>query len=106
SAVPAPIVLGAVPVALAVLRVVLVIVGDEVVEREPVVAGHEVDALLGLALLVPVDLRAAQQPVGHAADRARIAAGEAAHVVAESTVPLLPAVPDEPAALVTARHLP
>ena len=47
----------------------LLVVGDEVVEREAVVAGDEVDALLRLALLVAVDLGAAEQPVGQRADR-------------------------------------
>ena len=69
AAVPAPVVVGAVAVVLAVRLVVLVVVGDEVVEREAVVAGHEVDALLGLALLVAVDLGAPDQPVRHAPHR-------------------------------------
>ena len=56
AAVPAAVVVGAVAVVLAVGLVVLVVVGDQIVQREAVVAGHEVDALLGLALLVAVEL--------------------------------------------------
>ena len=100
AAVPAAVVVGAVAVVFAVGLVVLVVVGDEVVEREAVVAGDEVDALLGLALLVAVDLGAADQPVGEAPDRARLAAEEVADVVAEAAVPLLPAVADEAADLI------
>ena len=59
--------LRAVAVVFAVGLVVLAVVGDQIVEREAVVAGHEVDALLGLALLVAVDLRAAD----HAGRRTR-----------------------------------
>ena len=57
--------------------VVLVVVGDEVVEREAVVAGDEVDALLRLAFLVAVDLGAAEYAVGNACHRTRFAAEEA-----------------------------
>ena len=66
TAVPAPIVVGAVTVVFAVRRVVLVVVGDQVVEGEAVVTGHEVDALFGLAFLVAIDLGTAQQAVGQA----------------------------------------
>ena len=51
AAVPAPVIVRAVAVVFAVRLVVLDVVGDEVVQREPVVAGDEVDALLRLALL-------------------------------------------------------
>jgi hypothetical protein len=100
-AVPAPVVVGAVPVALAVGLVVLVVVGDEVVEREAVVTGHEVDALLRLPLLVAVEVGAAQETRGQSGDRARVCPQEAAHVVAKAPVPLLPGVADEAADLVT-----
>src|SRR5439155_23272871 len=100
AAVPAAVVVGTVAVVLAVRLVVLAVVGDEVVEREAVVAGHEVDALLGLALLVAVDFGTADDPVRHPAHGARFAAEEVAHVIAKAAVPLLPGVPDEAAHLV------
>src|SRR5690606_15547079 len=99
-AVPAPVVVGAVAVVLAVGLVVLAVVGDEVVEREPVVAGDEVDALLGLAPLVPEDVGAPDEAVGEAFDGAGLAAGEGADLVAEASVPLTPTVADEGADLV------
>ena len=61
-AVPARVVVGAVAVVLAVRLVVLLVVRDEIVEREPVVAGDEVDALLRLSFLVAVDVGAAHEP--------------------------------------------
>jgi hypothetical protein len=63
------------------------------------VAGDEVDALLGLAFLVPVDLGAAHEPVGHSPYRTRLPSEEGANIVAEPAVPLLPAVADEAADL-------
>ena len=106
TAVPASVVVGAVAVVLAVRLVVLAVVGDEVVEGEAVVTGDEVDALLGLALLVAVERRAADQAVGEALDRAVVAAEEAADIVAEAAVPFLPAVADEAADLVQAGGVP
>ena len=93
TAVPAPVVVRAVAVVLPVRLVVLGLVGDEVVEREAVVTRHEVDALLGLAFLVTVDLWAAHQPVRDAEHRTRLGAEEGPDVVAEPAIPLLPAVP-------------
>mgnify|MGYP003694180711 CR=1 FL=1 len=106
AAVPASVVVGAVAVVLAVRLVVLAVVGDEIVQGEAVVTRHEVDALLGLALLVAVERRAADQAVGKPLDRAFLAAEEAADVVAEASVPLLPAVADEAAHLVEAGRIP
>ena len=59
AAVPAQVVVDAVAVALAVRLVVLVVVGDEVVEREAVVRGDEVDAVRRAAAAALVDVRAA-----------------------------------------------
>ena len=107
AAVPAAIVVGAVAVVLAVGLVVLRVVGDEIVQREAVVAGDEVDAGFGLAPLVAVDLGAAQQPVGQ--PRATVPSSprkKLAHVVAEPAVPLLPGVADEAADLIEAGGVP
>ena len=106
AAVPAAVVVRAVAVLLAVGLVVLAIVGDEVIQREAVVAGDEVHALLGLSLLVTIDVGTAEQPVRHIADRAGIAPREAADIVAEPAVPLLPPVADERADLVEAGGIP
>ena len=71
-----------------------------------VVTGDEVDALLGLAPLMAVDLGAADQAVRHARHRAWLAAEEGANVIAKPAVPLLPAVADEAADLVQAGRVP
>ena len=106
AAVPAPVVIGAVAVVLAVRLVVFLIVGDEIVERETVVAGHEVEALLCLALLVAVDLGTADQPVGHAPQRPGFAAEEVAHIVPEAAVPLSPTISHKAADLIKPRSIP
>ena len=82
------------------------VVRDEIVEREAVVTGHEIDALLGLALLVAVDVGAAQQPSGHARHRAVVAFQETPDVVAEPAVPFLPGVADEAADLIEPGGIP
>jgi hypothetical protein len=60
TAVPAPIVICAITVILAVSFVMLVIVGDEIVKRKPVMTGYEVHALLRFALFVSIDLVTAE----------------------------------------------
>ena len=82
------------------------VVGDEIVQGEAVVTGHEVDTLLGLALLVAVQRRAADHAVDEPLDRAFFAAEEAADIVAEASVPLPPTIPDEAPDLVQARRIP
>src|SRR5262249_11692020 len=106
AAVPAPVVVGAVAIALAVRFVVLPVERDEVVQREPVVAGHEVDAALGLALLVRIERRAAEHAADESLDRSLLTAEEAADVVAEAAVPFPPAVADESADLVEPGGIP
>jgi hypothetical protein len=93
-------------VVLAVRLVVFGVVGDEIVQRETIMTRHEVHTRLGLALLVTVQRRAADQAVNKPPDRAFFAAKEAAHIVAEASVPFLPAVAGEGAHLVEARGIP
>ena len=106
AAVPAQVVVRAVAVAFAVRLVVFVVVRDQIVERESVVAGDEVDALLRLPLLVTVEVRAAEQPRREAGHRAALTLPELSHVVAKPAVPLLPRVADEVADLVESRRVP
>ena len=61
AAVPAIVVVGAVAVFLAVGVVVLFVVADQVVQREPVVTGDEIDAGVRLAAIVLVQVAAAGQ---------------------------------------------
>ena len=95
ATVPAQVVGGAIEIVVTVRLVVLGVVGDEVVEREAVVAGDEVDALFRLALLVPEHVGAAGQPVRQRMDRSAVALQEGPDVVAKPAVPFLPAVADE-----------
>ena len=95
ATVPAQVVGGAVEIAVTVRLVVLGVVGDEVVQREAVVAGDEVDALLRLALLVPVHVGAAGQPVRQGRHGSGVALQESPDVVAKLAVPFLPAVAEE-----------
>ena len=60
AAVPAQIVIRTVAIVLAVGLVVLVVVRDQIIESKAVMAGYEIDALLGLAFLVTVNVRTAQ----------------------------------------------
>ena len=65
ATVPTAIVVGAVAVSLAIILVVFLVVRDEVIQRKTIVAGYEIDALLGFALLVTVNLRTADDPIRH-----------------------------------------
>ena len=85
-AVPRAVVVGAVVVAVPVGLVVLAVVGDEVVQREPVVTGHEVDAVQRGG----EEVGAALDPQPQRLDHARLGPQEAADVVTEAVVPLQP----------------
>ena len=88
-AVPRPVVVAPVAAAPAVGLVVLVVVGDEVVQREAVVAGDEVDALHRRVEQVG----AALHPLDERRHEPLLAAQEPAHVVAIAVVPLHPPLP-------------
>src|SRR5262245_10039131 len=62
AAVSALIVVRPVSIAFAVGLVVLAVVRDEIVQREAVVTGDEVDAVFGFPILVTVEIGAAQEP--------------------------------------------
>src|SRR5262249_44813720 len=61
AAVPAPVVIGAVAIVLAVPFIVLAVIGHEVIECKAVVARDEIDALLGLPFLVRIEIRTAEK---------------------------------------------
>ena len=89
-AVPRPVVVGAVPAALAVGVVVLLVVGDQIGEREAVVAGDEVDAGERPAPGGLVEIGATGQAFGQIADGGAALAPVVADRVAELAVPLRP----------------
>src|SRR5262245_41137930 len=100
AAVPAAVIIGAVAILLSVCFVVLSVVGNKVVECEAIVTRDKIDGLLGLALLVTVTLRAAQQAIGNALRETLLTAKEAADVIAKASVPFLPAVSNKAAHLI------
>src|SRR5215831_1400437 len=57
-AIPAQVEVGPIPIVLPVRRVVFPVVRDQVVECEPVMTRHEIDALLGFPFLLTVEIRA------------------------------------------------
>ncbi len=91
AAVPRPVVALAVVVVLAVGLVVLLVVGDEIAQREAVVRGDEVDAGVRPPAVVLVEVGAAGEAVGELAERPLLAAPVVAHRVAVLAVPLAPA---------------
>src|SRR5215831_5670289 len=106
AAVPAEIVVRSVAVPLSVLLVVLAVVGNQIIEREAIVAGNKVDALLGFALLLLVDVGAPRQPEGHRTRSAVVAFEKGPHVIAKSPIPFLPAVADKAADLIKPGSVP
>ena len=86
AAVPRAVVTGSIGVVVTVGLVALVVVGDEVVHREPVVARHEV-AGLGRA---HEQVGAALDPLDERRNETTLAAQEPAHIVAKAVVPLSP----------------
>src|SRR4029450_384099 len=69
---------------------VAVVVRDEIVEREPVVPGDEVDAREGPAARAFVEVGAAGEPIGELAQRPLRAPPVVAHGVPVFAVPLRP----------------
>ena len=106
-----PVVIGeavvvAVAVAFAIGLVVLVAVGDEVVEREAVVRCDEVDAVVGLTAVVAIEVARAGQSRGEVAGLCVVAPPVAADVVAIAAVPLGPPQARERAHLVSPSRIP
>src|SRR6185295_20165263 len=82
------------------------VVGDQVVQGEAVVTGHKVHALLRLALLVPVNLGAANEAIDKAGQRTLLAPEEAADVITKTPVPFFPAISDEASDLIETGGIP
>src|SRR5271157_2451714 len=106
AAIPASVVLAAVAVVFTIFFVVLVIIGDYVVEGKAIVARNEIDALLGFALLRTINTRAAKETIGCATNRIIRAAEEVADIIAKAVVPLLPAISHEAADLIKSCRVP
>ena len=105
-AVPRPVVVGAVPAVLAVGLVVLVVVGDQVREREAVVRGDEVDRGDRPAAVAEVQVAGAGQPGGELGQRGVLAAPEIPHRVPVLAVPLRPQRREVPDLVTALAHVP
>ena len=79
-----------VAVAFAVRLIVLVVVADQILQRETVMRGNEVDARPGTAATITEDVGRARHPRRHVGDEASIAFPEAPHDIAILAVPLGP----------------
>src|SRR5262249_42882460 len=106
AAVPAYVVVRTVAIVFPVGLVVLAVVRDEIIESKPIVTGHEIDALLGLALFVAVNIGTAQKPRGQRGDRTRVRLKKMPQIVTESAVPFLPGVSDEASDLIEPGGIP
>src|SRR5262249_44502202 len=106
AAVPAQVVVDAVAVVLAISLVVLVVVAHQVVQREAVVTGDEVDAIDGQMAAGLVDVGAATQAGRDGTDHAPVAFHETADVIAIPAVPFGPAEAGEVADLVQTSGVP
>src|SRR6202035_5637874 len=74
----------------AVGLIVLLVVGDQVAQREAVVGGDEVDAGPGMAAVGLVEVGATGEAGGELTQGGRLAPPEVPHGVAVFTVPLRP----------------
>src|SRR4030095_5674474 len=106
AAVPAQIVIGAVAVPLPVALIVLDVVGNEIVECEPIVAGDEVNTSFLLPFFGPINIWAGNKAVCEFGDGSFVALHKAADVVTKLSVPFLPRVTDEVAHLIKAARVP
>src|SRR5690349_7642645 len=104
--VPGEVVVRPVRVAFAVRLVVLGAVRDQIAQREAVMTGHKVDALLRLPFLVPEHIWAAKRSLRQQPYRPAVAFDKAADIVAKPPVPLLPAVADKGPHLIEAGGVP
>src|SRR4029077_12105318 len=100
------VVFNAIAVIFTVWLVVLLVVGNKVVEREAIVTGDKIDAGLSFAFLVAINLGAAEQPIGKGRDRTVVTTKEAADIIAEAPIPFTPLVPDEATDLIQAGRIP
>ncbi len=84
----------------------LPVVRDKIVEREAVMAGHKINALLRLPFFMTVDFRAADQTVGEMCQRTFFATEEITGIVPKPPIPFLPAISDKRTDLVQPGSIP
>src|SRR5665647_1427041 len=106
AAVPTYVRPGPVTVLLTVYLVVFCIIGDQIVQGKPVMAGDEVYALLCLTLLMAIDVRTGQKTRDKAVYHPVVTLQKTAHVVAKLSIPFFPAITYETADLVESSDVP
>src|SRR6266481_203579 len=106
TTVPTSVVVRSVAIIFAICFIVLVIIGDEVVEGEPVMARHKINALLSLAFFMTVNRRAASQPVSKVSDGMLFPAKKTPDIISKSSIPLLPTVSDKATYLIEPGRVP
>src|SRR5688500_8170082 len=90
SIVAGDVVVGTVPVVLAICPVVLVVVRDEVAQGKAVMRRHEVDAGIGLSPIRLVEIGGASEAIAQVGDPALVAMPEVADAIAELPIPFRP----------------
>src|SRR6202035_3795033 len=106
AAVPRPVVVAAVPAALAVGLVVLVVVGHQVGQGEAVVTGDEVDRGDRVPAVVGVQVAGAGEPVGELGQGGRLAAPQVPDRVPVLAVPFAPQRREVPDLVAALAHVP
>src|SRR5262249_9202346 len=93
AAVKAKVVVPAILVVLAIGPVVLVVVADQIGQRETVVAGDEVNRMVRMPPPIAVYVEAAANALGDPCRGAGLAAHETPDIIAEQAIQLGPAAP-------------
>ena len=86
--------------------IMLFVVGNQIVHRESIVRGHEVDALFGFAITMTINVRAGKKSFRESSRLPLVTFDKRANVVAESAVPFLPMVTKKVADLVQTGRVP
>src|SRR5262249_10153875 len=82
------------------------LIRDEVVKGEAVMACYEINTLLGLAFFVAVNCRATEQKISKWPDRLLFPAKKTPNIVSKPPIPLLPTVADKAADLIKTSGVP
>src|SRR5262249_19506327 len=106
TTIPASIIVCSITVIFAVCFIVLVVIRDEVVQREAVMTSHKIDTLLRLAFFMPVNCRATKQTVSKPCYGSSFATKKAPHVVSKTSIPFLPTVSNKTAYLIKPSRVP
>src|ERR1700692_2885341 len=88
--VPTEVRVASVAIVLAVGFVVLVVVRDEIAQREPVVRGHEIERRPDVAAAMPEGFGRTAQARGEIGEQLVVALPKPAHASAKPVVPLRP----------------